>query len=64
LELTIKKTDQACVVSGIDNNYLAFHNGIKVGDIILGSVGIDVEHKKLKQKAQKLEFLVNLRDKS
>jgi hypothetical protein len=64
LGLTIKKTDRACVVSGIDKKYLAFHHGIKVGNIILGSVGIDVEHKKLKQKAHKLEFLANLRDKS
>jgi hypothetical protein len=50
LGLTIKKTDRGCVVSGIVHNTLSFHHGIMVGDIILGSVGIDVGNKIPKRK--------------
>ena len=56
LGLTIKKTDKGCIVSGIDHNSLSFHHGIKVGDIILGIVGINVGNKNSKEKAQKLNF--------
>ena len=50
LGLTIKKTDRGCVVSGIDHNTLSFHHGIKVGDIVIGSIGIDVGNKNPKRK--------------
>ncbi len=59
LGLPIKKTDRGCVVSGIDHNSLSFHHGIKVGDIIFGSVGINVGNKNSKEKAQKLNFWDN-----
>ena len=56
LGITIKKTDRGCIVSGIDLNSLSFHHGIKVGNVILGSVGIIVGTNNAIEKSQKLGF--------
>ncbi len=56
LGITIKKTDRGCIVSGIDHNSLSFHHGIKVSDVILGSIGIIVGTKNAREKSQKLGF--------
>jgi hypothetical protein len=56
LGITIKKTDRGCIVSGIDHDSLSFHHGIKVADIILGSVGIIVGTENAIEKSQKLGF--------